>query len=31
MDIEMLARADDLAGLSSSYHLSSWSDRSRRG
>jgi hypothetical protein len=31
VEIEMLARANDLVGLSSSHHLSSWSDRSRRG
>jgi hypothetical protein len=31
VEIETLARADDLVGLSSSHHLSSWSDRSRRG
>jgi hypothetical protein len=31
MELEMLVRANDLTGLSSSHHLSSWSDRSRRG
>jgi hypothetical protein len=31
VEVETLTWADDLAGLSLSHHLSSWSDRSRRG